>query len=40
MTDLLESAHRVEGPRAAGGRLMREGVGGPAGADRKAEGGA
>ena len=26
MTDLLESAHRVEGPRAAGGRLMREGV--------------
>jgi FAD/FMN-containing dehydrogenase len=26
MTDLLESAHRVQGPRAAGGRLMREGV--------------
>ena len=26
MTDLLESAHRVEGPRATGGRLMRAGV--------------
>ena len=26
MNDRLESAHRVQGPRAAGGRLIREGV--------------